>query len=668
MIIMKPKMGRNWVIFLLLVTSGVVMASAAEVLVTQFSYNEFNEERDAGSFKLLGQASIDGGALQLTPDTSNDDYVKINKSGRIFWPKSFKLWDSNGDEEDGNLASFVSFFVINIYRQPSWNAGEGFAFVIAPNLTIPEASYGQWIGLTNATTDGDRTNQIVAVEFDTEKQDFDPDDNHIGLNINSVRSYTTVSLTPSGIEISPEEGTNYSVWVQYDGQAKVMEVYMGKEGDPKPSSPLLRDTIDLKHYVKQESYFGFAASTGYTAIQLNCVLKWKLDMEILPGDKGFMWWLLSIPAVILILVVVGGIVYLNYKKRREGGNREEGNVLGDLRRLTGMPREFRYKDLKKATKNFDESTKLGQGGFGVVYKGVLQEDGDDSTTEVAVKQFSRDDIKGKGDFMAELTIIHRLRHKHLVRLVGWCYEKGKLLLVYDFMPNGSLDKHLFGDHYDNTLNWERRYNIVTGVGSALLYLHNEFDQKVVHRDLKGSNIMLDSAFNARLGDFGLARALDNDRSSYAELELGGFPGTMGYVAPECFHTQKATVESDVYAFGAVVLEVVCGRSPGSEISYNQRLYSLVDWVWMLHREGRIVEAVDERLGNNYVDDEARRLLLLGLACSHPSASERPATLAIVQILSGSVSAPMYLHSSQPSHGPPWLASPPPQPPASYFLA
>ncbi|KAJ9704696.1 hypothetical protein PVL29_002980 [Vitis rotundifolia] len=586
-------MGRNWVIFLLLVASGVVMASAAEVLVTQFSYNEFNEERDTGSFKLLVQASIDGGALQLTPDTANDDYSLTNKSGRIFWPKPFKLWDSNGDQEYGNLASFVSFFVINIYRQPSWNAGEGFAFVIAPNLTIPEASYGQWLGLTNATTDGDRTNQIVAVD----------------------------------------------VWVQYDGQAKVMEVYMGKEGDPKPSSPLLRDTIDLKHYVKQESYFGFAASTGYPAIELNCVLKWKLDMEILPGDKGFMWWLLSIPAVILILVVVGGIVYLNYKKRREGGNGKEGNVLGDLRRLTGMPREFRYKDLKKATKNFDESTKLGQGGFGVVYKGVLQEDGDDSTTEVAVKQFSRDDIKGKGDFMAELTIIHRLRHKHLVRLVGWCYEKGKLLLVYDFMPNGSLDKHLFGDHYDNTLNWERRYNILTGVGSALLYLHNEFDQKVVHRDLKGSNIMLDSTFNARLGDFGLARALDNGRSSYAELELGGFPGTMGYVAPECFHTQKATVESDVYAFGAVVLEVVCGRSPGSEIPYNQGLYSLIDWVWMLHREGRIVEAVDERLGNNYVDDEARRLLLLGLACSHPSASERPATLAIVQILSGSVSAP-----------------------------
>ena len=207
------------------------------------------------------------------------------------------------------------------------------------------------------------------------------------------------------------------------------------------------------------------------------------------------------------------------------------------------------------------------------------------------------------------------------------------------MPNGSLDKHLFGDHYDNTLTWERRYNILRGVASALLYLHNDFDQRVVHRDLKGSNIMLDSDFNARLGDFGLARALDNGITSYADLEQGGFPGTVGYVAPECFHTQKATVESDVYGFGAVVLEVVCGRSPGMAISYNERQYSLVDWVWMLHRDGRILEAVDERLGNDYVEDEARRLLLLGLACSHPSASERPATVTIVRILSGSGPAP-----------------------------
>ena len=166
---------------------------------------------------------------------------------------------------------------------------------------------------------------------------------------------------------------------------------------------------------------------------------------------------------------------------------------------------------------------------------------------------------------------------------GWCYEKGKLLLVYDFMPNGSLDGHLYGTSSQGTLNWIHRYKILTDIASALHYLHNGYDQKVVHRDLKASNILLDVDYNARLGDFGLARALENERHSYAELGLAGVPGTMGYVAPECFHTGSATLESDVFGFGAVVLEVVCGRSPGIKIPHQQDLYTLVDWVWMFHR-------------------------------------------------------------------------------------
>ncbi|KAF5736541.1 L-type lectin-domain containing receptor kinase S.5 [Tripterygium wilfordii] len=199
------------------------------------------------------------------------------------------------------------------------------------------------------------------------------------------------------------------------------------------------------------------------------------------------------------------------------------------------------------------------------------------------------------------------------------------------MPNGSLDNHLFNGN--KLLGWKLRYKIVSGIAYALHYLHNEYDQKVVHRDLKASNIMLDSNFNARLGDFGLARALEIEKSSYVELE--GVPGTIGYIAPECFHTGKATCESDVYGFGAVLLEVVCGQRPWTKIAGFQ---FLVDWVWWLHRERRLLDAVDERLRlvNDCTAEEAERLLLLGLACSHPIASERPKTHTIVQIISGSV--------------------------------
>lgn len=209
-----------------------------------------------------------------------------------------------------------------------------------------------------------------------------------------------------------------------------------------------------------------------------------------------------------------------------------------------------------------------------------------------------------------------------------------LLLVYEYMPNGSLDNHVFCGPESAPLSWRLRYKIISGVASALNYLHNEYDQTVVHRDLKASNIMLDSHFNARLGDFGLARAIENEHTSYAELE--GVHGTMGYIAPECFHTGKASRESDVYGFGAVVLELVCAQRPWTKIDDFQ---CLVDWVWCLHREGRVLEAVDERLGQEFVAEEAERLLLLGLACSHPIAVERPKTQAVVQILTGAMPLP-----------------------------
>ncbi|KAG5534448.1 hypothetical protein RHGRI_022547 [Rhododendron griersonianum] len=203
------------------------------------------------------------------------------------------------------------------------------------------------------------------------------------------------------------------------------------------------------------------------------------------------------------------------------------------------------------------------------------------------------------------------------------------------MPNGSLDAHLFTRAPNNKpLSWDQRYNIISGVASALHYLHNEYDQRVVHRDLKASNIMLDSDFNARLGDFGLARALDKEKTSYTEA--GGVAGTLGYIAPECFLTGKATQQSDVYAFGVVLLEIVCGLRPGTMI---EEFVFLVDWVWSLHREGRILDAVEERLGDEYVIEEAQKMLILALACCQPIASERPRTQGIVQIISGLAPVP-----------------------------
>ncbi|XP_073029927.1 probable L-type lectin-domain containing receptor kinase S.5 [Primulina eburnea] len=566
-------------------------------------------------FEVEKPATISNEALQVTLDTASSEMNLTHQSGRVFFKEPFKLWD--GDINVKVVGSFNSSFLINIYRPKNETPGEGLAFVIAPDLNLPERSSGEFLGLTNSSTDGNPSNKIVAVEIDTFKQDFDIDDNHIGINLHSVRSVINTSLTPYNITIAPIGARFYNVWVDYDGVGKVMEVYISEQGSktgstpPKPGSPILSYNLNLRDHVRQYSYFGFSASTG-DDIQLNCVLRWNLTVHYFP-EKDDQWLKIvlgaGIPVLVLLLIGAFGLGYYIHRRRMQLAN---PNLVGALKTLPGTPREFGFSDLKKATGNFDAKNKLGQGGYGVVYKGFLVKE----NLEIAVKWFSRESIKGQDDFLAELTIINRLRHKNLVKLLGWCHKNGKLLLVYEYMPKGSLDKHLFAPPNEDPLPWNLRYNAISGVASALHYLHNEYEQKVVHRDLKASNIMLDSSFNARLGDFGLARALENEKTSYAEVE--GVLGTMGYIAPECFHTGKATQQSDVYAFGAVLLELVCGRRPGAKIGgFN----FLVDWVWLMHRDRRLLEAVDPRLGDKYVAEEAERLLLLGLACSHPTATE-----------------------------------------------
>ncbi|KAK2631738.1 hypothetical protein EUGRSUZ_L02496 [Eucalyptus grandis] len=545
------------------------------------------DESDHDVFEVLAPASINNGALQVTPDSGARDYNLSNRSGRIMLKESFKLHDKGE-----RVASFNTSFFINIPKLKNTSShGEGMAFVIAPDLNLPPGSEGQYLGLTNAATDGNATNRLVAIEFDTFKQDFDPNDNHIGLNINSVKSELNVPLSDSGIQLVPEVEKNFTIWIQYDGLNKILQVFMvGEENlepaEQRPSVPVMtKKDLDIAKYVNERSYFGFAASTG-NATELHCVLGWNLTVEEAPEDEGLFieaMITLGVGVALLVILLAGWWIQRTLYKKYKTAN--DPTIRGTLQSLPGTPREFRYRDLKVATDNFNEKNKLGQGGFGVVYKGVLSKE----SLQIAVKRFSRDNVKSKDDFLAELTIINRLRHKHLVKLLGWCYKNGKLLLVYEYMPNGSLDAHIFCGAEKETLRWDLRYQIISGVASALHYVHNEYEQK-----------------------------------------LEGVPGTLGYIAPECLHTGKATRESDIYGFGAVVLEVVCGQRPWTKIG---GFCFLVDWVWSLHRDGRILEAVDERLRGDYVAEEAERLLLLGLACSHPNGSERPKTQAVLQIAS-----------------------------------
>ncbi|KAJ7560361.1 hypothetical protein O6H91_04G126500 [Diphasiastrum complanatum] len=337
--------------------------------------------------------------------------------------------------------------------------------------------------------------------------------------------------------------------------------------------------------------------------------------------------------------------YYNYKKKRivlpVGKSIKDASIDPSAFILTADflygPRKFTYKELSMATNHFSQKQELGRGGFGSVYKGIVPGDG----TMIAVKRTSKTSSQGEREFVAEVSIIGRLRHRNLVPLLGWCHGKGDLLLVYEFMPNGSLDKLLFGSKGE-FLDWPRRYKIVCGLAAALLYLHEEWEDQVVHRDVKASNVMLDANFTARLGDFGLARLIEHNKNAETTLAAG----TLGYLAPEVSQTGKATTKSDVYSFGAVALEVACGRRPIDRTLPAEETI-LLEWVWSLQARGRITDAADARLeASSIVSSELQCLLQLGLACSHPDPEARPTIRQVLQILKGDAALPA-IPSSKP---------------------
>lgn len=599
------------------------------ILLVQTVSGNFNFQRfstDNNSLLTFYNSGIAFESLQVTAETVNPEapYSLQNRDGRVIFNLPYRLW-----KDPNSSVSFNSTFVFNIAPANNTSAlGEGMAFIISSNKDIghgPDASHGRWLGLFNSSIDGLRSNKMVAVEFDTVKSNGtnDPDDNHVAIDVNSINSTKIASLDVGSINLKSEE--NITVWIQYSGIQKLLKVYIAKMPDGIPSHPVLQYPINLAHFLDPFVYFGFTASTGNNT-ELNCVHSWSLEIEELETCKHN--WGLKIGVLVsgmALAVFFGVLIVIFYMKHRK--YKAEAAVISDaLSKLPGQPHEFKYRALQKATQNFSTQSQIGCGGCGAVYKAHLRK----NKTAVAVKRIFKDSAQGKEEFISEIRIINQLRHRNLVPFLGWCHEKGNLLMVYEYMPNGSLEKFIAEGHLD----WEQRYKIISGLASALVYLHEECEQQVIHRDLKPSNIMLDSEFNARLGDFGLARIIQPNRSSFTASRVAG---TLGYIAPECFHTGKATVESDVFGFGAIVLEVVCGRAPWA---VGDGL-DLVGWVWKLYRENRLFEAVECRLPlpppADHVlaavnQDDIMCLFMVGLACSHPNPPDRPTMRQVKQIL------------------------------------
>ncbi|KAL6647097.1 hypothetical protein ACP70R_014534 [Stipagrostis hirtigluma subsp. patula] len=582
------------------------------------------------NLSMEGDATITpSGLLELTNGT-------VNHKGHAFYPIPLHFRKSPNDR----VLSFSVSFVFGIRSSYLDVTQHGLVFVVAPSKNFSGALANEFLGLTNTLKNGNPTNHFFAVELDTclNIQFKDIDANHVGIDINDLHSVQSYSAgyydDKSGHfqNLSLNSGEAMQVWVDYSGEAKQISVTMAPLEMEKPVKPLITAIYDLSIVLQEPAYIGFSSSTGAVDSR-HYVLGWsfsmnrpapKIDIAKLPklppkGPKPqskLLEIILPIVTPISIFVVGAAIIFLVRRRLRYAELKEDWEI-------EFGPHRFTYKDLYHATEGFHNKNLLGAGGFGKVYKGVLPS----SKLEVAVKRVSHESRQGMKEFIAEVISIGRIRHRNLVQLLGYCRRKGELLLVYDYMSNGSLDKYLYCDERKPTLNWTQRFFIIKGIASGLLYLHEKWDKVVIHRDIKASNVLLDSEMNGRLGDFGLARLYDHG----TDLETTHVVGTMGYLAPELVSTGKASPLTDVFAFGTFLLEATCGQRPvRNNADDNQEV--LVDWVLEHWHKGSLTETVDTKLHGDYNVDEACLVLKLGLLCSHPFTNMRPNMQQVMQYL------------------------------------
>ncbi|KAM6570040.1 hypothetical protein CsatB_018025 [Cannabis sativa] len=323
-------------------------------------------------------------------------------------------------------------------------------------------------------------------------------------------------------------------------------------------------------------------------------------------------------AIVLGLLALFGVyvgVYCGYKSKKNKVIHEDVSITIKKSNLN-----FKYEILEKATEYFDMTRKLGQGGAGSVFKGILP-DG----KVVAVKRLFFNTRQWVDEFFNEVNLISGIEHRNLVKLLGCSIEGPESLLVYEFVPNKSLDQILYDKKNTYILSWQQRFDIISGIAEGLAYLHGGCGLKIIHRDIKSSNILLGDDFVPKIADFGLARSVSADRTHLST----GIAGTLGYMAPEYLVRGQLTEKADVYAFGVLVLEIACGRKNSA---FTLGSGSILHSVWKCYKEKKISESIDPGLKSDFPIEEASNVLQIGLLCTQASVALRPSMSDVVKML------------------------------------
>ncbi|XP_030440977.1 L-type lectin-domain containing receptor kinase IX.1-like [Syzygium oleosum] len=638
------------VLILSLAIAFTALASSERI---DFSFPPFNDS----IIRRQGDASVSKDSIHIAQYRASNTHQSV---GWATYREPMRLWD----KATGNVADFTTQFTFVINSQGHTRFADGMTFFLVPSGSqLSPNSIGG--GLAIMDPDRDLSNSstwFVAVEFDTFYNEFDPNCAqvaHVGIDVNNLNSvnYSCVDWFNDKIM----SGGRIKATITYNSSTQNLSVLMidAEATGTDINSSAIDYGVNLIEYLPEWVTFGFSAATGGLFV-LQTIEAWEFSSTVqvaetnipiptngtdipIPsptptnGDakksKIWLWSILGSGSLILLILALAFIWFRhrsNSKKKRTytSGEEDDAAVEDEFGHLSG-PKKFSYKDLVAATDNFAVERLLGEGGFGRVYEGYLTS----MNASVAIKKISPGSRQGIKEYATEVKTISRLRHRNLVQLIGWCREKKQLLLIYEFMRNGSLDSHLFKER--SFLPWEKRYKIAQGIASALLYLHEEWEQCVVHRDIKSSNIMLDSDFNAKIGDFGLARLVDHAKG----LQTTILAGTMGYMAPECVYTGKASKESDVYSFGVVLLEIACGRKVIQPWAVEGQV-RLVDWVWELYGIARLLDAADSKLGTDFDGKQLECLMVVGLWCAHPDYTTRPSIREAFSVLNFNAPPPV----------------------------